>query len=85
LNWTLASDLIVDKPSSGRVFALTGVGGNLFGLAAPIVTGFLVDATGSYVVPFVVCGALLVVGAIATMTLSRRPIQPTAIAEKVAA
>jgi ACS family glucarate transporter-like MFS transporter len=85
LNWTLASDLIVDKPSSGRVFALTGVGGNLFGLAAPIVTGFLVDATGSYVVPFIVCAALLVVGAIATMTLSRRPIQPTAIAEKVAA
>lgn len=85
LNWTLASDLIVDKPSSGRVFALTGVGGNLFGLAAPIVTGFIVDATDSYVVPFIVCAALLLVGAAATMMLSRRPIQPAAIAEKVAA
>ena len=84
LNWTLASDLIVDKPSSGRVFSLVGVGGNLFGLAAPIVTGFLVDATDSYVVPFLVCAALLLVGAVATMTLARRPIQPAAIAEEVA-
>ncbi|HET6504902.1 MAG TPA: MFS transporter [Amycolatopsis sp.] len=77
LNWALTSDLIVDKASSGRAFALTGVGGNLFGLLAPIVTGYLVDWTGSYSVPFMVAAGLLVVGAVATWTMSKRAMQPS--------
>ncbi|GHH72483.1 MFS transporter [Streptomyces sulfonofaciens] len=76
LNWALTSDLIVDKASSGRAFALTGVGGNVFGLLAPIVTGYLVDWTGSYTVPFLVAGGLLLVGAGVTWTMSKRPLQP---------
>jgi ACS family glucarate transporter-like MFS transporter len=76
LNWALTSDLIVDKASSGRAFSLTGVGGNLFGLLAPIVTGYLVDWTGSYTVPFLVAGALLLVGAGVTWTMSRHALQP---------
>ncbi len=74
LNWTLTNDLIVDKSASGRAFSLTGVGGNVFGLLAPIVTGYLVDATGSYTVPFFVAAGLLVAGAIITLTLSKRPL-----------
>jgi MFS family permease len=76
LNWALTSDLIVDKASSGRAFSLTGVGGNVFGLLAPIVTGYLVDWTGSYTVPFLVAGALLLVGAGVTWTMSRNALQP---------
>jgi MFS family permease len=76
LNWALTSDLIVDKASSGRAFALTGVGGNLFGLLAPIVTGYLVDWTNSYTVPFLVAGGLLLVGAIVTWTMSKDAMQP---------
>jgi MFS family permease len=76
LNWALTSDLIVDKASSGRAFALTGVGGNVFGLLAPIVTGYLVDWTGSYTVPFLVAGGLLLVGAAVTWTMSKHTLQP---------
>ncbi len=76
LNFALASDLIVDRSSSGRVFALVTIGGNIFGLLAPIVTGYLVDWTGNYTVPFVVAALLLLVGAVVTWTMSRRPLQP---------
>lgn len=75
LNWALASDLITDKASSARAFALVAVGGNVFGLLAPIVTGYLVDATGNYTAPFIVAAVLLLVGASATMFLANRPMR----------
>ena len=49
------------------------VGGNLFGLMAPIVTGYVIQATGSYDGAFLIAGALLVGGATATLTMTRRP------------
>ncbi len=76
LNFTLASDLTVDKASAGRMFSLVTIGGNLFGLVSPIVTGFLVDWTKSYNLPFIVAGALLLVGVCATSLLSREVMQP---------
>ncbi len=75
LNWALASDLIKDKASGGRSFSLVAVGGNTFGLLAPIVTGYLVDFTGSYTVPFLVAAALMVVGAGASWFMANRPLQ----------
>jgi len=78
LNYALAGDLTVDKRSAGRVFALVTLGGNLFGLLAPIVTGYLVDGTGSYTLPFVVAVVLLGIGAVASARLSRRTLQPAA-------
>ncbi|MDR6868140.1 ACS family glucarate transporter-like MFS transporter [Microbacterium resistens] len=71
LNFALAGDLIQGNPSKGRVFALVQVGGNVFGLLAPIVTGFLVDGTGSYTIPFILAGLLLAVGATLTARFSR--------------
>ncbi|MEV4666371.1 MFS transporter [Microbacterium sp. LWO12-1.2] len=71
LNFALAGDLIQGNPSKGRVFALVQVGGNTFGLLAPIVTGFLVDGTGSYTIPFILAGLLLAVGATLTAKFSR--------------
>jgi len=35
---------------------------NLLGLAAPIVTGFAVDATGSFSSAFVITGVVIIVG-----------------------
>jgi ACS family glucarate transporter-like MFS transporter len=76
LNWALASDLVIDKGSVGRLFALITVGGNVLGLVAPIVTGYLIDWTGSYSLPFVIAGVLLLIGAAASALLSRDPLQP---------
>ncbi len=84
LNYALAGDLTVDRSSAGAVFGLTTLGGNLFGLLAPIVTGYLVDWTGSYTWPFIVAALLLFVGSIITTVLSRQPLQPTPVGAEVA-
>lgn len=76
LNFALASDLIVDRASGGRVFGLVILGGNSFGLLAPIITGFLVQATGSFTGPFAFAVALILVGALISWILVRRPLQP---------
>ena len=45
------------------------LGGNSFGLLAPIVTGYVVAATGSFDAAFAVAGALALVGAVAALAL----------------
>jgi ACS family glucarate transporter-like MFS transporter len=47
------------------------LGGNSFGLLAPIVTGYVVAATGSFNAAFAVAGALALVGAVAALALAR--------------
>ncbi|HEX3992387.1 MAG TPA: hypothetical protein VHX39_14545, partial [Acetobacteraceae bacterium] len=42
-----------------------------FGLLAPIVTGYLVEASGSFSSAFIAGGILALVGAVATLILSR--------------
>jgi len=49
----------------GTVTAVSGIqnfGGNLGGIIAPFLTGYLADKTESFAAAFVICGALLVVG-----------------------
>jgi cyanate permease len=55
------------------------LGGNSFGLMAPIVTGYVIDLTGSFDRAFFVAGLLPLIGAVATLTMTRRPIQPAGI------
>ncbi len=76
LNFTLASDLLRNPRDVSRVIAITALGGNLFGLIAPIITGYVVAATGGYGWAFRVAAILLVCGAVATLSLTRRPIMP---------
>jgi ACS family glucarate transporter-like MFS transporter len=76
LNIALTNDLIVDEASGGLAFGLLILGGNSFGLLAPIITGFLVEFTGSFTVPFLLAVVLLVIGALLTWTLVTRPLQP---------
>lgn len=74
LNFTLASDLLRNPRDVSRVVSITALGGNLFGLIAPIITGYVVAATGGYTVAFRIAAALLLCGACATLAMTRKPI-----------
>ncbi len=74
LNIALLSDLLRSTQDAGRATGLLILGGNVFGILAPIVTGYIVQSTGRYDVAFVVAGALLVAGSLSAMLLTHRPI-----------
>ncbi len=76
LNFALVTDLVRNRADIGKVTATTVVGGNTFGLMAPIVTGYVVDLTGSFDRAFIVAGVLPLIGAVATMIMTRKPIVP---------
>jgi MFS family permease len=71
LNITLTNDLLRVPSSAGQANSLLMLGGNVFGLLAPIVTGFVVQYTGSFTGAFVIAGVLLIAGAIISFTLTR--------------
>ena len=73
-NGALVGDLLRSPADAGRAFAFLVLGGNSFGLLAPIVTGYLVEATGSFNSAFILAGALALVGATVTLVLARTPI-----------
>ncbi len=70
-NATLTSDLLRSPADAGRAFAFLVLGGNVFGLLAPIVTGYLVQASGSFSSAFIAAGVLALIGATVTLVLSR--------------
>ena len=76
LNIALIGDLLRTSADSGRATGLLILGGNIFGILAPIVTGYVVQATGRFDMAFVVAGALLVLGSLAVFLLARKPIGP---------
>jgi MFS family permease len=75
LNFALVTDLVRDRADIGKVTAITVVGGNSFGLMAPIVTGYIIGLTGSFDRAFVVAGLLPLAGAAATFLMTRKPIE----------
>jgi ACS family glucarate transporter-like MFS transporter len=74
LNLALTSDLIEDPKMAGTVFAIVSTSANLFGLCAPVVTGYIVKATGSFSAAFNVSGAIVILAALISFTMVRRPI-----------
>ena len=70
-NAALTNDLLRSQADSGRAFAFMVLGGNVFGLLAPIVTGYIVQATGSFSSAFVLAGALSLIGAVVSFALTR--------------
>jgi MFS family permease len=74
MNIALVSDLLRSSADAGRATGLLILGGNIFGISAPIVTGYVIQSTGNFDYAFVVAGALLVVGSLAVFTLARKPI-----------
>jgi ACS family glucarate transporter-like MFS transporter len=73
LNFSLLNDLLPDSRDVSRAMGFLVLGGNTFGLLAPIVTGYVIAGTGSFTWAFIIAGALLVGGATATLTMTRRP------------
>jgi len=71
LNFALASDLLHTPGDIGKVTGILVLGGNVFGILAPIVTGYVVEGTGSYSGAFLIAGGLLVVGAASVLMLAR--------------
>ena len=53
--------------------AFVVVGGQIFGMIAPIATGYVIAATGSYDWAFGIAGLLLLVGATVVITMTRSP------------
>jgi len=78
LNIALVGDLIASSADAGRATGLLILGGNVFGILAPIVTGYVVQATGSFDAAFLVAGGLLLIGAASVFLLARHPIGATA-------
>jgi len=74
LNFSLVNDLLRNAEDSGKAMAILVVGGNSFGIAAPIVTGHVIQLTGSYNWAFGIAGLLLVAGATILLTMTRTPI-----------
>jgi ACS family glucarate transporter-like MFS transporter len=73
-NFALVNDLLEGGADVGRATACLTVGGNAFGLLAPIITGYVVSATGSFTIPFVLCGMLAVAGAVCVLSVVRNAI-----------
>ncbi len=75
LNFALLNDSLPKPRDVGVATAFMVVGGNGFGIIAPIITGYVIAITGSYNMAFVIAGVLLVIGAVSTLTLTRHPIR----------
>ncbi len=75
MNIALTSDLVTDGRYNGVAVSILIMGGNLFGLAAPIVTGYIVAATSGFSGAFLIAGVLLLSGAVVITTGAKRPIE----------
>jgi MFS family permease len=78
LNFALVTDLVRNPADIGKVTSITVLGGNSFGMMGPIVTGYVVGLTGSFNGTFVLAGILALIGAAATLTMTRKAIEPYA-------
>ncbi|SDF36948.1 MFS transporter [Sporomusa acidovorans] len=74
LNMTLTNDLVANPAVAGSAFGILLLGGNLFGSMAPVVTGYIVKTTGSFDSAFLLAGVLIIIGALISATMTRKPI-----------
>lgn len=81
LNFSLVNDLLRSPEDSGKAMSILVVGGNTFGISAPIVTGYVIQATGSFNWAFGIAGLLLVAGATLLFTMTRTPIEVSPASE----
>jgi ACS family glucarate transporter-like MFS transporter len=73
--YSLTNDLVEDTQVAGAAFGVMLVGGNLFGMAAPVVTGYLVKATGNFNSAFGLSGLVALAGAAMAHWWTRTPIR----------
>jgi ACS family glucarate transporter-like MFS transporter len=73
--WTL-TQAVCSRNVVGTVSGMQNFGGNVGGSIAPLLTGFIADVTGSYVLALSLCGVVLVLGMAAYLLLVK-PIAAT--------
>jgi ACS family glucarate transporter-like MFS transporter len=73
-NFALLNDLLTSPQDVGKAMSILVIGGNLFGAAAPIVTGYVIEATGSYDWAFGIAGFFLLAGSVIALTMTRSPV-----------
>lgn len=74
MNIALTNDLLVDGAQAGAATSLLILGGNSFGIVAPIATGYIVASPLGYSGAFVVAGVLLLTGVATALLLTRKAI-----------
>jgi MFS family permease len=77
-NFALLNDLLKSPQDVGKAMSILVIGGNLFGAAAPIVTGYVIQVTGSYDWAFGIAGFFLIVGSVIALTMTRNPVDLSA-------
>ncbi|WP_300753606.1 MFS transporter [Janthinobacterium sp.] len=78
LNFTLLNDLLPDSRNVAKAMAFVVVVANLFGMVAPIATGYVVAATGTYDWAFGIAGMLLLLGVGVILCMTRMPVAAVA-------
>jgi MFS family permease len=71
-NYWALTQTVVPGGTIGRIGGLQNMASNLAGVAAPILTGWLIQSTGSYEAPMQAIAVLLVIGAASYALLVRR-------------
>ncbi|MEW9274619.1 MFS transporter [Gluconobacter oxydans] len=72
-NMALLADLLVEDEILGSVTGLTLTFSNGLGILAPVMTGYLLQATGNFHGVFYITGIIILCGALAAAFLPRRP------------
>jgi MFS family permease len=85
MNLSLANDLLRNSHHAGVVASFVLFGGNVFGAAAPVITGYAISSSYGFKGAFVIAGALLVLGSIVCAVLTREPIDGHPQAEPISA
>ncbi|HYO82503.1 MAG TPA: MFS transporter [Bryobacteraceae bacterium] len=70
-NYWALTQTVVPGTAIGRIGGLQNMASNLAGVAAPILTGILIEKTGTYEAPMQAIAVLLVIGAISYALLVR--------------
>lgn len=74
LNIAMTNDLVWQHNMVGTALGILITGGITFGMLAPMITGYIVKETGSFDKAFYLAGSLLILGAVVSLTMTRRPI-----------
>ena len=75
--WAI-TQAVCPKHLVGTVSGLQNFGGNLSGIAAPLLTGLIVDLTHSFALALVICGLMLVGGSLAYCLLMNEDVPDAA-------
>jgi len=73
-NFALLNDQLKSPQDVGKAMSILVIGGNLSGAAAPIVTGYVIEATGNYDWAFGIAGFFLIAGSVIALTMTRNPV-----------